>query len=93
MRAPLVTRDEASRIFALAGLVALLVFVPITRRALAPRPLAPTASCVDGAHRRADGAVACGRTGERLPARAELLLGTPLELNDAAASELELVPG
>jgi hypothetical protein len=90
---PFLTRDEASRVLALSVLVAVLVLVPVARRSFVSSPLTPRPSCADGAHRGVDGRVACGRsTAGRLSARAELLLGTGLDVNAASRADLEVVP-
>lgn len=98
---PRLVPDEAARVVALALIAIALLGVALLSRLARPAPIEPMASCFDGAYRSAtDGQVHCGAppaeeapTAEALSPHELLLVGTLLDLNQAGAQDLELIPG
>lgn len=93
---PRLVPDEAARVAALS-LVALVLIAVAGGAELARRRgddlEAMPLLCTDGA-RRVRGQIVCGaREGERLSTAELLLLGTRIDVNEAAPADLELIPG
>ena len=84
---------EQARARVLVPLAFALVLPTAWAWAFPAAPLAPAPLCRDGAT-RVDGVVVCGAThGIPLSPRELLLVGTPIDPNEASAETLAIIPG
>jgi competence protein ComEA len=91
---PRLVEEEANRVIALALAVLALLALPFAREACDRRAPPPALACASGAHRDAEGRIACGEgEGEPLSTAEALLIGTRIDLNRATAEDLEIIPG
>jgi competence ComEA-like helix-hairpin-helix protein len=88
-------REEAARVIALSIVAIALVGLSALRSVPAGPPAPPMPTCTDGAHRsRDDGRVRCGAgEGDPLTTSEQMLAGTKMDVNQASAADLEIIPG